>query len=372
MKKINLFKSLLALAISLTLAHCTSEDPIPGPAGTQGTAGTNGTNGTNGLAGANGDNICLRCHNADFRVIQPATFALTPKKGSLLRGTTYCKNCHTDDGYKLYAAKGFTNMKDISGPDGIVGITCTTCHSGGHGSAAAAISGVDAALRNGSSAVVFTEQWVAGTSDIIDFKNNSNTCVTCHQPRDPYRTQITTNPDGTINIITSRPGPHYGTQTVLLEGFFAHEISGTVAYPAKGSGAHRKGASCVKCHMGAASTDKLSGNHSFKPVLDNCKTCHTGAGVINYDINGGQTKIKNLMKDLAKEINRVAPLWTLDVDGALVVPSSQTSRNNMKDVVAKAIWNYRMLYYDHTYGLHNPKYAEALLKNTIAALKLLP
>jgi nitrate/TMAO reductase-like tetraheme cytochrome c subunit len=359
----------LTLAISLTLVQCTSDDPIPGPAGTDGTNGINGVAGTPGAPGANGDNICLKCHNADFKVIQPATFALTPKNGSLLRGTTYCKNCHTDDGYKLYQANGFTNMKSISGPDGVVGITCTTCHSGGHGSAAAAISGIDAALRNGSTAVVLTEQWVAGTSDIIDFKNNSNTCVTCHQPRDPYRTQVVDNLDGTFTINTSRPGPHYGTQTVLLEGFFAHEISGTVAYPVRGSAGHRKGASCTQCHMGTTNTAKTTGNHSFKPVLDKCKTCHTGAGVVDYNINGGQTKIKNLMKDLALEIVRVAPAFSVDAEGALVIPSNRTVN---KEVIAKAVWNYRLLYYDHTYGLHNPKYAEALLKNTIAALKLLP
>jgi formate-dependent nitrite reductase cytochrome c552 subunit len=335
--------------------------------GATGAAGVNGTNGTNGTAGANGDNVCLKCHNADYGVVQPATFALTPKKGSMLRGTTYCKTCHSDDGYKLYQANGFTNMKDTSGPDGVVGITCTTCHSGGHAAASAAISGVDAALRNGSSMVKLTEQWVAGTTDIIDFKNNSNTCVTCHQPRDPYRTQVLDNLNGTFTITTSRPGPHYGTQTVLLEGMFAQQIPGTVAYPARGTGAHRTGSSCVKCHMGAASADGKHGNHSFSPNIAVCKTCHTTA--TDFDVNGGQTKIKNLMKDLAKEIVRVAPAFSVDAEGVLVIPSNRTVNN---EVIAKAVWNYRLLYYDHSYGLHNPKYAEALLKNTTAALKLLP
>jgi hypothetical protein len=366
MKKINLIKSFMALAICLSLVQCTSDDPIPGPSGADGTNGINGTPGTPGATGANGDNICLKCHNADFKVVQPATFAKTPKNGSLLRGTSYCKNCHTDDGYKLYQANGFTNMKDISGPDGVVGITCTTCHSGGHGSAAAAISGVDAALRNGSTAVVFTEQWVAGTPDIIDFKNNSNTCVTCHQPRDPYRTQVVNNGNGTFTINTSRPGPHYGTQTVLLEGFFAHQIDGTTTYPAKGSTKHRE-QTCIKCHMGTASADKMSGNHTFHPKLEVCKTCHSTA--TDFNVGGGQTKFDNLMKALALEIVRVAPAFSVDVDGGLVIPSNRTVNN---ELIAKAVWNYRLLYYDHSHGVHNPKFAEALLKNTTAALKALP
>jgi cytochrome c551/c552 len=368
MKKINFIKSLLTLAISLTLVQCTSDDPIPGPAGTDGTNGINGVAGTPGAPGANGDNICLKCHNADFKVVQPATFANTSKNGSMLRGTSYCSNCHSDEGYKHFASTGFVSHKDLTVPLGVTGINCTTCHTDGHGSAAAAISGIDASLRNGSSAVVLTEEWVAGQKTIIDMKNNSNQCVTCHQPRDPYRTQVVDNLDGTFTINTSRPGPHYGAQSALLEGIFANEITGTTAYPAKGSTLHRA-QTCVKCHMGTASTDKMSGNHSFKPVLDKCKTCHTGAGVVDYNINGGQTKIKNLMKDLALEIVRVAPAFTVDTEGALVIPSNRTVNN---ELIAKAVWNYRFLYYDHSYGLHNPKYAEALMKNTIAALKLLP
>jgi len=48
------------------------------------------------------------------------------------------------------------------------------------------------------------------------------------------------------------------------------------------------------------------------------------------------------------------------------------STDDVKVRVARAYWNWRYLYQDHSYGLHNPKYAEALLKNTIADLKLIP
>jgi len=355
------------------LQGCSHDDyiPVPGP------AGENGANGANGLNGIDGGNICLSCHNTGFKLLQAATFNNTPKKGSMLRGTTYCASCHSEEGYKhtLNPLGGNGNYRIAAAtiPETTrTGIGCTTCHSGGHETAGAAISGTDAALRAKKGPIQFTEQWVEGVPDFVNFSGNSNMCVQCHQPRDPYRTQITTNLDNTVNLTTTRPGPHYGTQSILFAGgMYMHEIPGTVAYPAKGDGSH-KNSSCIQCHMGPATSDNKSGNHSFKPNLDSCKKCHTGAGVVDYNINGGQTKIKNLMKDLVKEINRVAPAFTIDVDGQLVIPAAQTSRNNLKPDLSKAIWNYRVLYYDHSYGLHNPKYANAMLQNTIAALKLLP
>ncbi|MDP3312401.1 ammonia-forming cytochrome c nitrite reductase subunit c552 [Lutibacter sp.] len=376
MKNLKLITLLMLIASSFMFVQCTSE-PIAGSQGLAGIDGVNGANGTNGLNGADGGNVCLQCHNDSFKVVQPATFAMTPKNGSMLRGTTYCASCHSLEGYKhtlnVNGGNGNFRVAFATIPESTrTGIGCTTCHSGGHESAGAAVSGTDVALRAKKGPIQLTEQWVSGVADFIDLGGNSNMCVQCHQPRDPYRTQITTNADATVNLITSRPGPHYGTQSILfLGGMYMHEIAGTVAYPAKGQSVH-KGASCISCHMGKATSDNKSGNHTFKPNLDNCKKCHTQAGVVDYNINGGQTKIKNLMKDLAIQINRVAPKFTIDAEGALVIPSGQTDRNNLKDVVSKAVWNYRVLYYDHTYGLHNPKYANALLANSIAALKLLP
>ncbi|MDO9039557.1 MAG: ammonia-forming cytochrome c nitrite reductase subunit c552 [Lutibacter sp.] len=376
MKNLKLIGFLMILASSLMFIQCTS-DPIEGPQGLAGIDGVDGIPGTNGLNGADGGNVCLTCHNTDYKIVQYATFENTPKNGSMLRGTTYCASCHSEEGYKHtlnpFGGNGDFRVAYATIPETTrTGIGCTTCHSGGHESAGAAVSGTDAALRAKKGPIQFTEQWVSGVADFVDFGGNSNMCVQCHQPRDPYRTQITANADATVNLITTRPGPHYGTQSILFAGgMYMHEIAGTEVYPAKGSGTH-KGSSCIECHMGKATSDKKSGNHSFKPNLDACKKCHTGAGVVDYNINGGQTKIKNLMKELALEIVRVSPKFSVDAEGVLVIPASQTDRNNLKDVLSKAVWNYRVLYYDHTYGLHNPKYANALVNNTIAAVKLLP
>ena len=419
----NLIKCLLALAISFTLVQCTSDDPIPGPAGAQGTAGVNGTNGINGI---DGGNVCLSCHNVDYKVVQPATYALSDHATGTkvivagivrelheTRGGA-CNSCHNEQGY-LESIKRNHDISSFSGwikpaESEMKKVSCTTCHSGGHASAALAISGKDAALRSpeafrldqttaGNRGAV-APAILAGTDIIIDYKDNSNACIHCHQAR---RNAVTGLAPATANssfsgiragqiAITTSTGPHYGVQSAMLEGIFGAEVAGTTAYPAKGTAVHRTGASCVKCHMGKAVNNK--GNHTMMPVVDNCKTCHTGAGVVDYNINGGQTKIKNLRLELAEELVRLKPAIfrianytgskpftapnvftdaTFSANQLTVIATSSVDSRIPADVrVAKGYWNWRFVYQDHSYGLHNPKYTEALLKNTIADLKLLP
>lgn len=409
MKNYTFLKGLLAIAISLTLVQCTSDDPIPGPAGPQGTAGVNGTNGTNGTNGLDGGNTCLKCHDVDYNVMQPATYTGTDHAlGAALPGrSNACLNCHSDAGYKGSVATNNITVAIAGLTDANSGIiNCTTCHSGGHASAGIAVSGKDAALRRADAYILnqttagnrgaVAPAILQGSDIIIDYKDNSNNCIHCHQPRRNAVTGLAPATSGAnIGRITlaSSTGPHYGAQTAMLEGIFGAEVAGTVAYPAKGTAIHRTGASCVSCHMGGKAVAG-KGNHTFVPKLDDCKKCHTGAGVTTFNINGGQTKIKNLHLELAEELVRLRPAIfrianysgtkpfvapNVFTDPAFspneltVIASSTVDSTIPADVrVARGYWNWRFVYQDHSYGLHNPKYAEALLRNTIADLKLLP
>ena len=44
------------------------------------------------------------------------------------------------------------------------------------------------------------------------------------------------------------------------------------------------------------------------------------------------------------------------------------TNDNMDLIPAAALWNYKMIYYDHSHGVHNPKYAKDLVQNSIDAL----
>lgn len=368
MKNFKLLLNVLVISTSFMFFQCTNDYmPIPGPAGAD---GLDGIEGAAGVDGADGGNTCLKCHNNEFKQIQNSTYLTSGHDiaAALAGRGGACLNCHSNEGY--VASVGSRDLTTNYGITGATKITCVTCHSGGHASAGVAVSGTDAALRTVDS---YQLVGVGSSGTIVDYGNNSNNCIHCHQVRRAGAGYVA-NTDGNVGVSGSF-GPHYGGAVNLLEGIDANLIAGATVYPNVGSNPHRTGASCVSCHMGTAKDG--NGNHSFQPVLDNCKKCHTGAGVVNYDINGGQTKVKNLMKDLAKEIVRLYPAnFSLTTgsadpkdDGMLVMPSSTAQ---IPDRVAKAVFNYRFLYQDHSYGLHNPTFAKAIMNNSIADLKLIP
>ena len=385
MNNSKLFISFFAIAIGLVFVQCTSLDPITGP---EGPAGANGTNGANG---ADGGNVCLSCHNTDYKVVQPETYLLSGHNlgTSNVGRTTTCTACHTHEGYTTSIPTGNILVPTTTPATNTI-IGCTTCHSGGHTSAGVAVSGQDAALRH-SGAYTLNQVTSTGAPVTINYGNNSNSCTHCHQPRRTETSGFVPGTSGTISVSSSF-GPHYGNQSALLEGIFGHEIAGTTPYPTKGSAKHRTNASCTSCHMGAKSGNQ--GNHTMSPVLNNCKTCHTGAGVVDYNINAGQTKIKNLMLELGEELVRVRPANyrianytgtkpftapnvftdpTYSTNQVTVISTINVSPSDATMMrITKAYWNWRYLYQDHSYGLHNPKYAEALMKNSIADIKLIP
>jgi len=51
------------------------------------------------------------------------------------------------------------------------------------------------------------------------------------------------------------------------------------------------------------------------------------------------------------------------------VKASTTAPLKVTTLQAAAIYNYKFLSYDKSYGMHNPKYYRALLKNTLEFLK---
>ncbi len=97
------------------------------------------------------------------------------------------------------------------------------------------------------------------------------------------------------------------------------------------------------------------GNHTWVPTSTSCTECH-GSSVPNKDFL--EDDFETLEALLLAE-------GLLEDDGrGGLRPVSGT----YELTPASALWNYRMIYYDHSHGVHNPAYAKALIKNSIEAL----
>jgi hypothetical protein len=61
---------------------------------------------------------------------------------------------------------------------------------------------------------------------------------------------------------------------------------------------------------------------------------------------------------------KLVDLGLIEEDGSTIV---QTELIPFKS--AQAIWNYKTVEEDHSNGVHNPKYAKALIKNALEAVE---
>jgi hypothetical protein len=362
MKNFKLINLLLIVATSLLLVNCTT-DPIPGPDGQDGVDGIDGVNGISGTA------ECAACHNVAKSEEVHASYLFSghynenmdhdvdsdgindplSQYGNRGFGGLSCTSCHTSDGYADFAQNGVSGAGG-SHPvyPGTQTITCNTCHNT-HTSFDFESDGFDFALR-----IIDPVMLVADNSVTIDYgpdNKTSHTCATCHQPRSTFDGSL--KDDGTYGV-NSRFGPHYGAQSTLLEGIQGAELAGYEYRSTNGSAAHRAGSSCTQCHMGE-STGNNDGLHTKKPTETTCLNCHTDGSPSADFLKEDFDTLENLL--LAEGILK------LEEDGEISIVSGDYDL-----IPAAALWNYKMIYYDHSHGVHNPKYAKDLIRNSIDAL----
>ncbi len=354
MKKIKLLGYLMILMSGFMFLQCTSDEPIY-------VAGEDGINGVDGIDGINGEDgsalVCIECHSDTTREpIHNSYMLSTHAEAATVGYSAYgadCAQCHSNEGYLNYLATGQENEENISNP---TPISCGTCHEK-HSTFDFENDGHDYALR----ALNPTTLWIDGAT-VIDFEGTSNSCIACHQPRNSYAIP---GPTGDYTITSKRFGPHHGPHSTMVEGIMGANVTGNVEYPVAGTAAHRTGSSCVSCHMGE-STDTSVGLHSWNPS-ENCTTeCHGGGQNIPSEVSGFAADLQTL-EDLLLAAGYISSSGYVQGDNGgdagdsnpLVVPAK----------VAQAIWNYKTIKEDGTNGLHNPKYAKALLANSIEALE---
>ncbi len=343
MKNFKLIGFLIILASSFMFIQCTS-DPIPGTAGVDGINGIDGTDGIDGVDGV-GVQECIACHSDTHRDPIYAAYDLSGHAAGGAVGyagsRASCAQCHSNEGYLEYQTKGTT--QDYTNP---TRIDCKTCHSS-HKTFDFENDGADYALRNTDS-----ETLLIDGITMIDFEGTSNMCISCHQPRNSYPVPTGTDP---IEITSKRYGPHHGPQSSVLEGILTANIVGSEGYPgsgANGDNTHRKGASCVSCHMGA-SEDTATGTHTWWPTENTCTACHT---------NGAPSEVTGYTADMAT-------LKQLLIDKGILLEDDYVVTGTFPATEVQAVWNYRTLLEDKSNGVHNPKLAKALLKNSIEALQ---
>ena len=323
----------------------------------EGPEGPTGADGIDGTDGVDGNVTCFDCHSDENLEMKRAEFAISQHSSGSIAvayagGRGYCSPCHSHEQF-VAAAEGL-EAQNVANPSPW---ECSTCH-GLHNT----FEDVDYALRATSA------EWGAdGTTFEL---GNSNLCAVCHQSR-TAEPNIDV-PGDTFEITSTHYGPHHGAQANVLAGFGFAEIPGPIAYPAAGSEMHLA-ASCTGCHM-------HEGEHSFNPSLDACNACHSTA---DFNYGGVQTDTHDDLEELrdllvAKGVLEQGHEEVYEIDQetgeielVVTVEGYHPVVGTYPMILAQAFFNWVGLEEDRSLGAHNPKYYNALIKNSIAALEAL-
>lgn len=361
MKQNSFFKLfLLAVICAFMAVSCTGPEGAMGLTGSDGTDGINGENGADGQNGADGTDgvsgnaACLVCHTQEGMDMVKAEYKLSGH-GNQGRSLSYpgarsgCMECHSNEGY-INHTSGYDPEENI---DFASMITCGTCH-GDHSSLEEGISApmrTDAPVRS-----IADMDENAETVAVFDFESSSNTCANCHQARVTGLTYSEVdsvwNDEGMLDfaihedsvyLSSTHASPHYTTMT---NNIFGH--GGYTTVPGTVMNAH-KGVGCVGCHMAGAEDGMENGGHTMTATLNGCIKCHTSA--TNFDVDGTQTEIHAAEEAIA---DALVETGILDAEHEAVVGIYH------KDVF-EAYWNYKIIHYDGSAGVHNPAYIRSMI-----------
>jgi len=282
---------------------------------------------------------CTDCHVANNLITGKETEWAESVHGTgeaYLRGTSAsCAGCHSGNGFQERIAAGLDPDEVTSGDPDPTRQDCRACHM-----IHETYTANDFALRTTAPVTMYA---VANTT--FD-GGEGNLCVNCHQPRRDAPVAV----NGVITGISEHWGPHHGPQSAMILGKAGAGVTGT---PHQHYGVEN---TCVQCHMGSGL------NHHFEPSVSTCaqQACHPGA--TNFNINGRQIEILDLVDQLGAQLLAKGLINENGPDGHPVV--TQASENE-----GIALWNWLYVAHeDKSNGVHNYPYAKALLEEGLARL----
>jgi len=329
---------LFLLTAALIFSSCVKEGP----------EGLAGTDGQDGADGQDGNVTCLACHSGTALAEKQIQYAASIHKAgtnvAYAGGRASCAECHSSEGYIEMHTMGSV-AANIESPSAI---TCNTCHM-----IHTDFEYTDYALRGNEPVALKYDP-----SNVLDLGDGSNVCLNCHQSR-TAEPNLAKPGEATFSITSTHYGPHHGPQGNLFDGNGFAEVAGPVAYPVAGSSPHREQASCITCHMGEYADGE--GDHTWKASVASCNDCHSTE---DFNYGGIQTLTQLRLDELRDILVDLGVIEWVEADA-----SYEPVVGTYPMVQAQAYFNWIGITEDRSLGVHNPKYVNALLTNTIEALQ---
>ena len=302
---------------------------------------------------------CAVCHDSGVHNVLPAQWDVSrhanPLYADYAGGRSGCADCHSGAGF-VAAIKGETEIPEATA------ITCATCHDPHDATNTHQLRTVSVSLSNG------TEVSGGGSGQL---------CMNCHKSR---RDAIDYT-DNYLSNLSSHFGPHHGPQAEVLLGqnlvTFGKTIESTNHFAILDN-------ACASCHMkvtesvDAENNVILSGGHTFsmstpsgEDNVEACAPCHSfeSFDAVEFEMDGvkdhdGDGVDEGLQEEIHGLLERIIEYIPHDEDGLPAITDSTVTQ-----LQAQAAYNYLAIEEDRSFGIHNPKFAVGLLKETLAQLE---
>ena len=307
--------------------------------------------------------ICQQCHDAPPRHISGSLWALSDHATMPIAGkvatSTGCFPCHSGSAFVKWvnAGKPATMTTWSTAADGGKPLTCAVCHDPHSTANPNQLRTVDVdTLKNG---------YVVP----VGLLGRAQLCMNCHRSRYNANLRVTTK--APYYGFVDHYGPHGNPQSDMLLGQNAYQfgdnnITGLTTHTGLADG-------CVTCHMpgsnhSLAMQDTTGGLHDR---VDACKDCH-GAGITkftdikatyDYDRNGKIEGVQTEVAGLLALLKAKLPIDASTGEPTLAWKDSATIMNR-PDLV-QGIYTYAFVNNDGSMGVHNTKYAVAILQKAL-------
>lgn len=304
---------------------------------------------------------CASCHDLPWRYNEYAQFKNSLHYDPVFEGRRVaassrntlsdCNRCHDGKNFVDFTYPRVDSVALVKAD--MTNIGCPQCHDPHGSSNPYSLRSLPAdTLANGVSFASL------GTGKI---------CVTCHQSRNNASKYITVK-----GSFTQHWGTHHSVQGDVLLGTNA----ATFGFPFI-TGSHKNiPGGCNGCHMspttdtGTVQRDKVGGHtwnlHDAASNYDHtkgCIGCHPGKTSFDQFIApqdfDGDTQIEPWMNEVQGCITNLS--IALPPAGVDSISWQMIARDSMNLNLRKAYWNYQMIAYDGSFGMHNPFYAIQVL-----------
>lgn len=368
---------LLAACAILTMAQfgCKGSEGPQGPPGPPGDS-------TVAFEGFAAGIQCADCHNPDVDTLyhvlaREYQYSHSRHAAGVTseRNNTPCSGCHTTEGF-IQRTSGKTLTPQVNPSP----VNCFACHS--------PHSRANFTLRDTLPTTIVSN--TVGVADSPFDYGHGNLCAQCHQPRS-ISPKMNPNAAGDSLVITSAFWePHDGVQSALLSGQGGFKFPN---YTYSGNSYHSGAAiikeeGCPTCHMAGSvssvgtgivgghtmniSANDENGNEVLRLTGCTQSGCHASISDPDYagpttTPLGAQTVVQAYLDTLKGML--VGRGW-IDTTSANPVNVPSGGKLVIKPaILAGALYNYYLVFYDGSVGVHNTKYALDLLKSSIQELR---